>query len=321
MRIEKLIFMTNPEARLVHDIGYRQFDWHSGPSVIISLNSEVDANDVYIELPLINGEKLESTLDLKAGTNWLRLEGLVQKNELQGSLVAYVKGEKLNITLPEAVKQYQVSGVVHDIDGYPVVGAWVVVLDPIFYHIAITDEQGHYSMLLPLGEYDSIAAFDHRYPRERLEDYYWNVTVDKDKTLDFRIGSIEAFRLTAGVSRQNRILSGTFIAYSTDKIREYLDREKPTDMNDPGFFLAENTPQLKSENLQLYLDGCKLEGPMILERANILIPNGQVGKNLGYRFEVSYRGCEIKNDYTELELRLIKGEIKGGARLGSLRFL
>lgn len=92
-------------------------------------------------------------------------------------------------------------------------------------------------------------------------------------------------------------------------------------MNDSGFFLAENTPELEPENIQFYLDECKLEGPILLERANILIPSGQIGKNLGYRFEVSYRECVIQNDYSELVIKLEKGKIKGGARLGSLRFL
>lgn len=229
MRIEKLAVMTNPEADLVHDIGYRQFDWHSGPAVIISLDSTMEAMGVRFELPLISGEKLQSTLDVRAGTNFLRFEGLVQESKLVGTLVAQVDGEAVEIVLPEAVKQYQVSGVVKDIDGSPIAGAWVVVLDPVFYNIAVTDELGRYTMKLPSGEYDSIAAFDRRYPRERIEDYYWNFTADRHKNLDFQIGTIEAFRLTAGVSRQNRMLSGTFIAYSTDKIREFLDRERPTD--------------------------------------------------------------------------------------------
>jgi hypothetical protein len=321
MRIETLALMTNPKDSLVHDIIYRQFDWHSGPSVIVIFDSVKEAKDVLFELPLSNGNKLHDTIDLRVGQNVLRFDELVQESDLLGVLVTYIAGEAVEIALPKSLSQFEVSGVVNDLDGSPVEGAWVVVLDPIFYNIATTDKLGRYTMLLPAGEYDSIAAFDSRYPKDRLEDYYWNFTADQSKTIDFRLGTIEAFRLTVGVSRQNKILSGTFIAYSTDKINQFLEREKPTDMNHPGFFLMENTPDLNAEDLHFYLDGCKLEGPVLLERADILIPNGQVGKNLGYRFEVSYRGCAIQNDYTELELKLKKDEMNGGARLGSLRFL
>lgn len=320
LKVLSLSILDNPPSKLHHVLPYRTFDWSSEPRLILEIESPTDIKKSVFRLSY-SEKHIEITSPLRSGTNFVTFDGHFDPKQLPTSIEVTADNQSLALKLPKPTENLLLKGTVSDMNGGPVAGAWIVVLDPVFYNIGITNTNGYYEMKLPKGRYDSIAAFDKRYPTERLEDYYWNLELDKNKLLDFQIGNAEIFRLTAGALRQNKILSGTFIAYTSEKIREFLERDKPTDMNHPGFISSQNTPDLNSKNLEISLNGCLLPGPLILERTDILNPGNQVSQKLGYKFEISYASCGTKQNDNEIEVRLNSETATGRARLGGLIFL
>lgn len=321
MKISSVAILNNPSARLVHILPYRKLDWSSGPRIVLKIESDYATQGAVFKIEAIKGKYLEVRQDLNEGVNYLNFDGCFEEESVPEKLEVMSKEFNGQLLLPIPLKEFQLSGRVLDMNGDPVSGAWVVILDSVFYNIAISDSEGAYAMRLPAGAYDSIAAFDSRYPAERLEDYYWNLTLDNDKKVDFRIGNAEVFRLMVSGMRQNKILSGSFIAYASEMIRAFLEKEKPADMDHPGFMSSENTPNLSCEDVQILLNGCVLKGPLLLERADILSPGGRINKLLGYKFEISYASYPVELKDNELEVRIQKTTVDGRARIGSLSFL
>lgn len=101
-----------------------------------------------------------------------------------------------------------IRGTVTDFNGVPVKSCTVMWKAPSFKNImqASTDAQGYYSVRIPKGKYQSVAAcqmdvYLHTAKEgvpdadQRLEFWAWNFIADRDTTLDIRFHRMEVYGL------------------------------------------------------------------------------------------------------------------------------
>lgn len=335
IKVENIYLLNNPKTSLKHTLPYRTFDWPSDPAVVVRFNSEIADDQSVLKIHLTNGESYKQEFQIKKGFNEVNIPIAFKKDiEIGNALDLQISSKTISIPLPKPVPNFKLRGVVTDLSGEPIQGAWVVVLDSSFFQIATTDERGAYSLSLPTGHYDSIAAFDSRYPTSRVEDYFWNLTLKADRELDFKISNVEVFRLTATAMRQDKVIVGTFITWSSSLLKACLEKHKPKDMSAFNKLTSVGSkengmPDLNTSSISILLNGCPLTKFHLDEqRSSRFAPAGkgnyEVFPNYVYKFEASYRGvdCPIHADLNELEVRIKTPEGETGrGRFGALNFL
>lgn len=114
-----------------------------------------------------------------------------------------------------------------------------------------TDKQGRYSVIVPDGRYNALYCDDESYGRTSLECWGWNIVVDRDETLDLRIGNGEVYSLNTMCS--NGGADNLFIAFRPMSIMKR--REERQQVNDRAFTVWQTVPDLQAADITVCLDG------------------------------------------------------------------
>lgn len=126
----------------------------------------------------------------------------------------------------------------------PYIGAW-------------SDKAGNYCVTVPNGDYGAFYVADNSYKTKTLENWSWNMCVDRDETHDFKIGTGEVYGLYA---RENADLGDILFLYFRPMILPQIRMQKRTiRLNNEPREVIDVQPDLEKDDIQIYLDGQKLK--------------------------------------------------------------
>lgn len=201
---------------------------------------------------------------------------------------------------------HRVHGRVTDFSGDPPPVASFVVLEADqneFVAGVETDSLGRYEMLVPAREYHTAIALNENFGDTTLERWAHHLTVEGDTRIDFRIGEVEVYRLTAAVTAESTVIADFSlftIHHFLDPMIDRLEREgEETSMleivADRGFY-----PDLGVADVALAIDGRPVEVWTVERRGSSL---------------KAYGGTEQTRPYWIVEGPLPDGIEKGRHRL------
>lgn len=156
---------------------------------------------------------------------------------------------------------HQLFGRITDFDGDPIKGYVVVntgfVQNGRSVATAKSDKDGYYEISLPQRRYHSIFACDENYGRSKLESWAWNIFIDKDAKLDFRIGEIELYRMTSGVSPERTVIAD-FVPMSIHCTVKRIMEDYAKGMRKPELGSGSRYyPSLDKQDLEVFVDSTK----------------------------------------------------------------
>ncbi len=109
---------------------------------------------------------------------------------------------------------------------------------------------GEYSILIPTGKYDAFYVDDNSYNISTLENWSWNIIVEKDETYDFKIGNAEIYDLSA--KKENDCLYLSFRPMVMTSMR-YEESEIVIDSETYSFINIQ--PDIALENISVFVEG------------------------------------------------------------------
>lgn len=134
-----------------------------------------------------------------------------------------------------------------------------------------SDEAGNYSLILPERAYNSIFIDDETYGIKTLEAWAWNIVLDADQQLDFKVGTAEVYGLN--VWPNNGGFPTYFLTFRPMMLRG--DRPLPIDkadalgqptydivpetLNGRTFKVVKMAPDLKPGDLTITVNGVQAE--------------------------------------------------------------
>ena len=113
-----------------------------------------------------------------------------------------------------------------------------------------SDLNGEYSIRIPVGEYDSFYVDDNSYKVSSLENWSWNMIVDKDETYDFKIGNAEIYGLSAKIDKE--ILYLSFRPMVLPSIRY---EESEIELDNEVYTLVNIQPDIALDDMIVMIDG------------------------------------------------------------------
>lgn len=174
---------------------------------------------------------------------------------------------------------HRLHGRVTDFAGDPRPARSFVVIESdqnAFVAGAETDSLGRYEMTVPARDYHTAFALDEGFGDTSLERYAHALTVEGDVELDFRIGEVEIYRLTAAATAEATVIadfSVFTIHHFVDRMVERLEQEPDAGMleiiTDPSFY-----PDLAVDDVEVLVDGRPIEVWTVETRASSLAAYG-----------------------------------------------
>ncbi|MBQ8604127.1 MAG: carboxypeptidase regulatory-like domain-containing protein [Oscillospiraceae bacterium] len=110
-----------------------------------------------------------------------------------------------------------------------------------------SDSEGNYSVTVPKGRYNAIFVDDDSYRKSTLENWCWNMIIDCDETLDFKVGTGEIYSLTPWFS--NGGMPVMFL-YFRPMILGYK-REYKMRINSSEYNIIDIAPQLEPKDIKV----------------------------------------------------------------------
>lgn len=238
------------------------------------------------------------------------------------------RGSRQVVELPIEVRK--LSGFVTDFRGDPIAGGFVPIgkdrgrTGASDVALAITDSTGHYEVWLPPGLYRKNHALLQTYGTETMECYLMELSLEDDRRIDFRIGSLEIAKLAATPVEDERIFSARFICWTINSfcLPRYtaIANGEKAEIDDPRFY-----PQLHQDEVQVLVDGEEAEVVGFAEApvqcmTGIAVPGYYVDCVLPKGVD---RGTHTLTVTVRHEGRTPKGELvteEGEAHLCSLRW-
>jgi hypothetical protein len=168
--------------------------------------------------------------------------------------------DKLVVKKTVELLSHRVSGQVTDFSGNPSRVKAYVIFEADFNNFVagtVCDQKGHYEMILPARRYHTVWAVDENYGNSTLERYAHNVEIENDTEMDFRIGQIELYRLSATVTAERTIVADFSIFSVHHFIDKTLEDQKRTGKKlSPIEVVADLKyyPALDRESVQMYVD-------------------------------------------------------------------
>ncbi len=117
-----------------------------------------------------------------------------------------------------------------------------------------SDSDGRYSVTVPKGIYNTIYVDDESYRKTTLENWCWNMIIDRDETLDFKVGTGEVYSLTPWFS--NGGMSVMFLYFRPMILCN--QKEYGREINGREYTVIDIAPQLKPEDITATVNGKKL---------------------------------------------------------------
>src|SRR5262245_12773591 len=156
---------------------------------------------------------------------------LPQKLRSATYAVVNLKLDKLLVKKTVELLSHRVHGQVTDFSGNPSRVKAYVIFEADFNDFVggtVCNDKGHYETILPARRYHTVWAVDENYGNSTLERYAHNVEIENDTEMNFRIGQIELYRLSATVTAERTVVAEFSIFSVHYFIDKMLDDQKRT---------------------------------------------------------------------------------------------
>ncbi|MDR0660942.1 MAG: hypothetical protein LBG19_09130 [Prevotellaceae bacterium] len=146
-----------------------------------------------------DGKSTDPNVKYLAANGYFRIESPTETGTRRADVIELgLESAKGTFSKSIPCTYHTISGHFTDFDGKPFKGFIRVSSDdfPDFTGVW-SDDNGKYSITLPARDYNTFYADDHTYGISTLEYWGWRMIVDRDETLDIRIGNGEVYNLHA----------------------------------------------------------------------------------------------------------------------------
>lgn len=149
------------------------------------------------------------------------------------------------------------SGEISDFDGNPFPSAVILYRynfgDGPFCIGAWTDKKGFYAVKVPNGVYNAFYADDNSYGKGSLECWGWHIIVDRDETVNIKIGSGEVYSLN--VFTDNGGFNNLFLSFRP--MVYYKKDEYKISVGNIELNVTDIAPELEAEDISVTVNGEK----------------------------------------------------------------
>jgi hypothetical protein len=211
--------------------------------------------------------------------------------------------------IKEMICRYHMfSGHVTDFSGKSFRAAIIVRPDDFDSGTGVwTDESGNYSMLLPERVYSNVFVDDESYGMQTAEAWGWHIIVDKDQTMDFKVGTGEVYNLN--VWPNNGGAKTYFVSFRPMSIYLYQNAGKKATVYIDGkeSEFIDIAPELKQKDITVRFNGSEA-GIVSLQKYY----EWTSGKAMtAYLLQVSREGLESIGKQTVTVEYRSEGEVQG----------
>ncbi len=151
-----------------------------------------------------------------------------------------------------------ISGKITDFGGYPFPASVQLFRYGFGYPHRIgvwSDSDGNYSVTVPKGFYNAIYVDDDSYRKTTLENWCWNMIIDRDETLDFKVGTGEVYSLAPWLS--NGGMPVMLLYFRPMMLR--TEKEYTKEINGREYAVIDIAPGLKPEDIKVMANGKELK--------------------------------------------------------------
>jgi hypothetical protein len=151
-------------------------------------------------------------------------------------------------------RYHKLYGNVYDFDGKPFRAFISVRPDDFDFKTTVwSDSLGYYEIELPERVYNDIAVVNEDYFTKVAEAWAWHIIMDTDQRMDFKIGNGEVYNLN--VWPNNGGGSTYFVSFRPMSISVPNSKEsKPIFINDRNFNLLNISPDIKMDDIKVYIN-------------------------------------------------------------------
>ena len=108
-----------------------------------------------------------------------------------------VKGQTGEFVYSQLCEYHNICGQITDFDGNPFPAVVCFYRHGFDGYISVwSDINGNYSVKVPAGRYNAVFCDDNSYNKTTLENWCWNMHVDRDEQHDLKVGNGEVYSLT-----------------------------------------------------------------------------------------------------------------------------
>ncbi|WP_373599771.1 hypothetical protein [Paraclostridium bifermentans] len=244
----KLILNNNSQCETTLESTVKQVVWNMKNTPFIKIEG-MDLKKKYKYIKVIN-----ENIKLFSGEVLVEDSKFSIKFDLESPLD---KTDAIKVILDEEeyifdIKLRKIYGTVRYINEKPVKNPIISCTNSNI--ISIGDEDGNFEILLSDKE-ESIGIFDHRYSKDMLETWIYNVDLDKDVKLDIHIDKCEVYGIRS--FKQYCSYYMNFIPMSIDRVNYVENKGLKSEVEiaiDEDF-----SPKLRVEDVEVYCNNKKLE--------------------------------------------------------------
>ena len=179
---------------------YAELDELSYPFRIIA-SAKKENDEIYNrEFEIVQGETSEA-FEITCGDCGFLFKSVTEEikglpDEIEVKII--MGGKEYSETIK--CEYAQLHGKITDFDGkpYPAVVAFRrIAFGTDYAEMAVwSNNEGEYSVIIPKGLYNNFFVCDHGYGQTVLENWSWNMLVDRDEEHNFKIGNGEVYSLS-----------------------------------------------------------------------------------------------------------------------------
>lgn len=188
-------------------------------------------------------------------------------------------------------RYHKVYGNITDFSGKPFRAFVGFGSDTFLEHLTVwSDSSGYYEIELPERTYNTVGVDDESYAQTTLEAWGWNIIVDSDQRLDFKVGTGEVYNLNAWVN--NGGPPCYFITFRPMALipRElWKTRENDIELNGKEWKVLDLAPELTIEDIKVSVNGNEVE---IYSLQKYFETSGKASSMPAYLVQVSKDGLD-----------------------------
>ena len=294
MNVEDMVieFCNSESYHLYKKLPDRTIDWRFEPFAIVLGKLSDQATEAKLRLLLSSAEG-DTLFD---GQLTVRVQDreFSGKFLLGGKLLEPPNEARVTVETTSMVKNVskklpwvQLSGRVEDFDGAPLSGAIVCLGKRIGWTekfdggLVTTGEDGSYEFYVSEGLYRKNWAITEDILTDTLENYFFELSLEEDTVLDFRIDQLEVAYLAVTPVDDDRMFAMRFIFWKINTsclpFYEAVARGESVDLSDPRFI-----PRLKRDEVEVLVDGVPVE---IIAFESVPVQNGPRSLTPGWYIE------------------------------------
>ena len=265
-------FYNSEKYHLCKELPDRTIDWRFEPFSIVygKLNEDVDEIEIHLHLSSKENKRIfegyqKVPVEKSAFAAKFSLEQKLSELPEQATII--VECDAMVKTITQKLECARLSGRVEDFSGNALKGAIILLgkrrgwTEEFDGGMAITDDNGHYDFYLPKGLYRQNWAITEDILTSTLENYFYELTLEKDTVLNFKIDQAEIAKLAVTPVDDNHMFALRFVCWTinTSCLPSYeaLKRGETSDLSnfsDPRFM-----PHLKQDEVEVQVNGIPVQ--------------------------------------------------------------